>query len=92
MDKLKGRQFTDRIKELEKENKALRDDIMTFKELLDKALSLQNTIFSAYPVLTPLLKDKPEMVACDNCGSHPTVFYTTDKGRLCKKCNELPKV
>ena len=91
MDKLKGRQFTDRIKELEKENKALRDDIMTFKELLDKALSLQNTIFSAYPVLTPLLKDKLEMVACDNCGSHSSVLFNTEMGRLCANCKRIFK-
>ena len=91
MDKLKGRQFTDRIKELEKENKALRDEIMTFKELLDKALSLQNNIFSAFPVLIPLLKDKPEMVACDNCGNHPSVLFNTEMGRLCDNCKRIFK-
>lgn len=89
MDKLKGKQFIDRIRALEKENKALRDEIMTFKELLDKALSLQNNMLTIYGNLIPV---KESMVSCDNCGSHPTVFYTTDKGRLCKKCNELSKV
>lgn len=25
-------------------------------------------------------------LACDNCGCHPNVIYTTSKGRFCETC------
>ena len=27
-----------------------------------------------------------EQLACDNCGCHPNVIYTTSKGRFCERC------
>jgi len=27
-----------------------------------------------------------EQLACDSCGCHPNVIYTTSKGRFCERC------
>lgn len=29
---------------------------------------------------------RSEQLACDSCGCHPNVIYTTSKGRFCERC------
>ena len=40
--------------------------------------STQNNKLDIQPVMG--------MLACDRCGCHPTVLYTTEKGRFCVSC------
>ena len=29
------------------------------------------------------------MLTCDSCGCHPSVIYTTSKGRFCERCKPV---
>ncbi len=45
-----------------------------YLEGYNQALSIANVV------------GQSEQLACDSCGCHPNVIYTTSKGRFCERC------
>lgn len=58
------------VTELKAENKILKD----INEKLIQALRIHDVV------------GQNEQLVCDSCGCHPSVIYTTSKGKFCEMC------